>query len=420
MPSDPRELLIVGLNFPPEQTGIAPYTGSLARALAGIFSRVRVVTAHPHYPSWKIADGYGQWTKRESDSGAEIRRLRHYVPGRPGLIKRALSEITFGLRAATTRWGRPDIVLAVSPALLSSLIVILRARARRSPPFIVVWVQDLYQVGLSETGQSSSLGGRILSMCEGFVLRRAHHVIVIHDRFAAIAQRQYGISPERTTVVRNWTHLGSADRDACPPIRRELGWSADETIVLHAGNMGVKQGLDNVIEAARIAHHDSLPIKFALLGHGTERRDLEQRAAGLPNVVFHDSLSDDDFVRALHSADVLLVNEKPGVAEMAVPSKLTSYFDAAKPVLAATDENGITAEEINAAGAGIVVTAGQPRELIDAVQELRLNPTAQREFGRNARQYRESILSESAAVAGFMTVFGMDNATSHHRESERT
>ncbi len=374
----------------------------MARGIAGHGYEVRVLTAHPHYPEWKLRSGYGQWTRHDSEDGVSITRLRHYIPARPSATRRAISEISFGLRQAFHRWGRPDVIIAVSPALLSTAIARFRAAiTHRRVPFIV-WVQDLYSLGLSETGQASGLTVRAMLRFEGWVLRHATRVIVIHERFASRVEHDFKIPKERITVVRNWSHVPAPreiDRDT---VRHELGWSGHEWIVLHAGNMGVKQGLANVIDAARLAQLDGVPIHFVLLGEGSERMHLENLADGVSTVTFMDPLEADQFSKALQTADVLLVNEKQGVAEMAVPSKLTSYFAAGRPVLAATDPAGITAEEILRARAGIVVPAGNPRSLLEAVLKLTSNPDAAEALGRNGRAFRDSVLTESVAIDAFV------------------
>ena len=116
-------------------------------------------------------------------------------------------------------------------------------------------------------------------------------------------------------------------------------------------------------------------MRFVLLGHGSERERLQgARRRHLARCSFSSPLNDADFAAALASADSLLVNELPGVSEMAVPSKLTSYFSAGRPVVAATDVTGITAEEIRAADAGVVVPAGDPEALLDAAIALAADP----------------------------------------------
>src|SRR5690606_36796355 len=98
----------------------------------------------------------------------------------------------------------------------------------------------------------------------------------------------------------------------------------------------------------------------------------------------------------------LLVNELSGVSEMAVPSKLTSYFSAGRPVLAATDPAGITADEIRAAGGGVVVPAGDPSILLEAAIELGNDKEAADKYGGSGRQYRETVLAEEHAVNAFI------------------
>ena len=116
--------------------------------------------------------------------------------------------------------------------------------------------------------------------------------------------------------------------------------------------------------------HDSqtsagFDIRFVLMGDGNQRRLLQQSAKGVQRIEFKEPLDAEDYRQVLACADVLLVNERPGVGEMAVPSKLTSYFSAGRPVLAATDADGVTAGEIRDAGAGVVVPAGDPAALLD-------------------------------------------------------
>ena len=114
-------------------------------------------------------------------------------------------------------------------------------------------------------------------------------------------------------------------------------------------------------------------------------------------------MPDGVFERALASADILLVNERPGVTEMAVPSKLTTYFATGLPVIAAVDPSSITHDEVCAAGAGPCVAAGDPGALVDAAERLAADPAAAREFGRAAQSYRDMHLGVATAVASFET-----------------
>ena len=377
----------------------------MSRGLARRHHSVRVVTAHPHYPEWAIAPGYGQWSRTEELGGVRVDRLLHYVPSEPSLVPRTASELSFGIRQIMTRWGAPDSIVAVSPGLLSSALARLRAKiTHRRTPF-VVWVQDLYGLGTRETGQAAGVALRAVVSIERWLLRSASQVVVIHDRFADRVHVDFGVPRDRITVVRNWTHIPPMEEisaEGMKSARAKFGWSESDIIVLHTGNMGVKQGLHHVVSAARLAHEQRERIRFVLIGNGSQRDELVRLADAAPaNVQFIAPLGDDDFADALRSADVLLVNELPGVAEMAVPSKLTSYFAAARPVLAATDVGGITAQEVASAGAGVVVRAGDPEALIEGARLLTSDADAAVEMGRAGRRYRETVLDETFAIDSF-------------------
>jgi colanic acid biosynthesis glycosyl transferase WcaI len=396
----PLRFTILGINYAPETTGIAPYTTSLAEGLVARGHHVTVVTAHPHYPEWRIHDGYGGWSTREELRGVPVHRVRHYVPRKPWGVRRLLSELTLGVRFLTARWHRPDVVLLVSPALFASGAALLRARWSRRVT-TAVWVQDLYSLGVVETGTGGGAAASLIRAVESWTLRRADGVAVIHDRFRDVAVNQLGASPQRTEVIRNWSHVPPpppVDRDE---VRRRLGWPADHTVVLHAGNMGIKQGLENVVEAGRLADQAGAPVLFVLLGDGNQRARLAQLATGVESVQLLAPLPDEQFGQALASADVLLVNELAGLREMAVPSKLTTYFSTSLPVVAATDEDSVTAGEVEASGGAVRVEPGDPQALLDAVLALRADPQRARQLGEAGRRYRDAVLAQDAAIDHF-------------------
>ncbi len=177
-----------------------------------------------------------------------------------------------------------------------------------------------------------------------------------------------------------------------------MGWEWPGTLVLHAGNMGAKQGLENVVESARLAEKLGHPIQFVLLGHGNQRSALVELAGGISNIHFVDPLPDHLFSHALAAADILLVNEKVGVAEMAVPSKLTTYFSARKPVLAATESNSTTADEVEASGGGVVIAPGVPEDLIGAVLALGKDEEKCAQLADRGVQYKNGVLSPSECL----------------------
>lgn len=401
-----QPITILSLHYPPEETGNAPYVGALAAGLSARGHEVTSYTAHPHYPEWSIRPGFGQWRRSDRIDGVTVERLRHYVPQPPRGIRRLLSELSFGLRLLFVKIPCNSVVLAVSPALFSTALALARLRFfTHRRPQVVVWVQDIYTLGLTETRQGRGVSAVVTKLVERFTLRSADRVVVIHPRFAEYIIRHLGVNPRNIDVIRNWTHLAPAPETDSREARLALGWPTDIRLAVHTGNMGKKQGLENVVEAARLADARGAPIKFVLVGDGSERRHLEQLAEGVDRLEFVPPLSDSDYQNALAAADCLVVNELPGVATMSVPSKLTSYFHAARPVVAATDPSGITASEIQKANAGVVVAAGYPDKLLDMALKVTEDSTNAMEYGASGRRYCVEFLSAEAAIAAFDRLF---------------
>lgn len=357
-----------------------------------------MITAHPHYPEWRIREGYGGWIRRETVAGVPITRMRHYVPKKPSGLRRLLSELSFGVRLLFARWGNPDVVLLVSPTLFSTAVAAIRVHWGIRKPALGIWVQDLYSLGVIETGTGGAWIARLMTRVESSTLKSATGVAVIHERFKSFVVARLGVNDSDVVVIRNWSHLPTVPLPDRASVRHSRGWGEDEIVVLHAGNMGAKQALENVVHAARLTDERAVKLRFVLLGDGNRRSRLEELAEGVRRIEFIDPLPDDQFQQVLASADILLVNEKPGVLEMAVPSKITSYFSTGLPVIAATDRGSVTAGEIESSGGGIRIDAGHPEQLVDAALTLARDHELCHTLGEAGKRFRESHLSQDAAI----------------------
>ena len=398
MSQDNLRVSIIGLHYAPESSGNAPYTTRLAERLVAQGHDVRVITGYPHYPEWKLAEGYSGWRRNEVINGVRIKRLRHFIPRRVTTLSRLHMELSFGVRLLLSRWGRPEVVIVVSPALFSTGFVCLRTRLGIRRPATGLWIQDLYSRGLEETGLGNSAAAKLMKLLEGLIVRSATKTAVIHQRFADYLVSTLDVPENKISVIRNWSHAesnGPLDRSA---LRRQYGWKNSEIIVLHAGNMGIKQGLENVVDAARLAASRGSRVRFVLLGDGNQRPRLQGLSDGVSNVQFMPPVSDDSFIPTLRSADVLLVNEMAGLREMSVPSKLTSYFATGQPVLAATDPNSTTANEIESANAGLVVPPTDPEALLAAAERLGNDTALSQRLGHAGMKFCQEHLSEAAAI----------------------
>lgn len=389
-------ILIVGINYRPETSGIAPYTTDFAEFAASAGHSTTVITGFPHYPAWRLPAGEHRWRIAETRGGVRVLRRRHYVPQSQSAARRALYEGSFLVHGALSRPERPDAVFGVIPSLSGGLLARLFA-ARAGAPYGLI-VQDLMAPAARQSGIRG--GSRVAGatfFVERWAMARAHTVATASESFRPYL-RELGVDERRILDLPNWTHVGQPTADRADT-RERLGWPADRTVVLHAGNMGLKQGLEQVIEAARRADALAAPALFVLMGDGNQRAALESKAQGVERIRFLPFQPEDEVGNVLHAADVLLVSERASVIDMSLPSKLTSYFAAGRPIVAAVPSEGSTAREIQRSQAGIVIPTGDPDGLNRVVAELCADPDRARTLGSAGQSYAASSLDLSSARA---------------------
>ncbi|MEU2719499.1 glycosyltransferase family 4 protein [Streptomyces smyrnaeus] len=423
-----RRVVLVSTNYAPEQAGIGPYAAQLAEHWATQPGwDVHVLAGMPHYPAWRTDRAYrGVWRATELRAGVRVHRRRHTVPPRQTAARRALYEasiLAHGLLAPPRLGGRPDAVVAQLPSLAGGLLGARLARAAEVP-FIPV-VQDLMgaaaaQSGIRGGGRAAALAG----LAERRVLASATLVGVIHDSFidrvAAL-----GVPASRIRTVPNWTHTAQAARPR-EETRARLGWRRDETVVLHAGNMGLKQGLEVLIETARLLKGEQgrERLRIVLMGDGNQRRHLARLAAPLSGVELLPPAAEADFPDVLAAADVLAVTQRASVLDMSVPSKLTSYFAAGRPVIASVAADGGTAGEVRRSAAGVLVPPEDPEALATALRSLAADPARAAALGAAGRAYATGHLGREAALTRLTALLEealtLPPAPDHHPLVSRT
>lgn len=389
-------VLIHGMNYAPELVGIGRYTGELGAYLASRGHRVTALAAAPYYPQWRVWQDYRpQRWRREWRDGVEVLRAPQYVPARASGPGRLLQEVSFS--ASCLYWWsacllrRPwDALVAVCPPMTSGLVPGLLARRRAIP--LVVHVQDLQLDTARELGilrQPLLLAG--LSGLERRLLCGARAVTTISRSMAARLTAK-GVPAARLQVLPNW-----ADLDNIRPgprhnaLRRELGLTS-ETMALYAGNLGEKQGLEVVLQAAALTQGNPT-IRYFMAGEGAARDRLESEARklGLDNLTFLPLQSNDRFPLLLTAADLHLVVQRKQAADLVMPSKLTNIMAAGRPFIATTGEATELARVAKDSGAGLVVPPEDPGALARAVLGLAGDRSLRREMAARSRRYAKTF-----------------------------
>ena len=408
-------VLITSINYAPEETGIAPYTTKLAEHLARQGYRVTTVTGMPHYPAWRVSDEYrGAAFMHEHRNGVDVERRWHYVPRTHSALRRGLYEGTFLLSGLSSlRLPQPDAVIGVVPSLSAGVLARVAASRFRVPYGLVF--QDLMGLAAEQSGIGGGRGvSAVARMTEGWAARGAAAVGVIAEGMRPYVE-SLGGEPGLIRRVRNWTHTGEVTVER-PAMRAWLGLPPDAMVCLHAGNMGHKQGLENVIECARLAAASAPELLFAFVGDGSQRPVLEALAARhrLANVRFLPLQPEQVFPSVLAAADVLLVNQRGSVAEMSLPSKLTSYYAAGRPVVAAVAAGSETAREIAWSSGGIVTAPDDPAALLDALLRVAADGGLRGHLAESARRWAADVLSEESALRSYEQLLAAVLASARH------
>ena len=384
------------MNYAPELLGIGRYTGELGAYLASRGHQVTVLTAAPYYPQWRVREDYRpQRWRREWRDGVEVLRAPQYVPGRVSGLGRLLQECSFGASClywwSTCLLQRPwDAMVAVCPPMTSGLVPGLLARRLAVP--LLIHVQDLQLDAARELGflrQPLLLAG--LTWLELHLFRQARAVTTISRSMAARLAAK-GVPPARLQVLPNW-----ADLDKIRPgprlnaLRRELGLTS-EIVVLYAGNLGEKQGLEVILEAAALTRGKP-SIRYLVAGEGAARDRIKLRAQdlGLDNLTFLPLQSNSRLPLLLAAADLHLVVQRQKAADLVMPSKLTNIMAAGRPFIATAGEGTELARVTSESRAGLVVPPEDGRALAQAVLGLAGDPGARKEMGVRARRYAEAF-----------------------------
>lgn len=336
------KILLYGINYSPELTGIGKYTGEMARWLVKQGHEVRVVTAPPYYPDWKVWSSFSHWTFTKVDEeGVMVFRSPLYVPRKPTAFKRLVHLCSFSftssfLMLAQVRW-KPDLVMLIVPTLFCSPQAIGLAKLCGAKSIIHVQdfeVDALFGLGLASNG----LLRRFAYAMERLTLQGFDRVSSISSAMLRRAQAK-GVSEEKQIFFPNWSETARfSDIQRSEVLLSRLGVCSDKQVLLYSGNIGEKQGLETVIEAAdRLRGRTNLV--FLIVGEGAGKARLQElaRSKSLENVIFAPLQPYEDLPALLASADCHLVIQKRGAADAVLPSKLTNILAAGGNALITAD-----------------------------------------------------------------------------------
>jgi colanic acid biosynthesis glycosyl transferase WcaI len=394
------KILIYGLNYAPELTGTGKYTAEMAEALAGRGHEVRVVCAPPYYPEWKVAEGFSSWSSsRETLRGVRLWRAPLWVPERPSGMKRLVHLASFA--AASLPWliahalWRPDVVMTIAPSLLNAPAALALSCLTRARSWLHIQdfeVDAAFDLGLLR----SERAGRMALAVERWLMQHFDIVSTISEKMMDRALKK-GVAATNVFHLPNWVDIQSIfPLDRPSAFRSELGIAGDAKVVLYSGNMGAKQGLDVLADAAAsmAARED---IVFVFCGNGATKAELQQRCAALPNCRFMCLQPVERLNELLNLADIHVLPQRGDVADLVMPSKLTGMFASGRAVVAMAQPGTELFDAVSTRG--VSVPPENAEALASAIAMLADDPGMRARFGAEGRFFAEERLSPVAVFS---------------------
>ncbi|WP_123041916.1 glycosyltransferase WbuB [Cohnella candidum] len=403
------KVLLYSINFAPELTGIGKYNGEMVRWLTEQGYRVRVITAPPYYPQWKVPEGYSAARyAREEWHGARIWRCPVWVPKQASGIKRLLHLFSFAVSSVPVlflqMFWRPDILFVVEPPLMLSPMALLLSKPFRVKSWL--HVQDFEVDAAFELGilPDRPWLKKAVTRFEGWLMRSFRIVSSISQPMVRRLQAK-GVPEERIRHFPNW-----ADLRAIRPLaegepnglRDGMGFGPGDIVCLYSGNMGEKQGLEIVLDAAeKLREHPR--IRFVLCGDGVAKANLAEQARrrGLANVRFLPLQPAERLNELLNMADIHMLIQKRKSSDLVMPSKLTGMLASGKAVIATAERETAVHAVMEQSRAGLLIPPEDPDALADGLRDLAEREAFRKEAGLAARRYAEEKLGYEAVMQAF-------------------
>lgn len=398
------KLLLHGINYAPELTGIGKYTGEMATWLVQEGHQVEVITAMPYYPKWKITKEYQKkWWFTEKIEGVAVHRVPFYVPKVISGKTRILHEFSF-LLSSQLHWfkilfNQPDVIIAICPPFHTGFTALFYGKLLRIP--VIYHIQDLQVDAAKDLGMiKNPTLLKLLVKLEQWILKKATVVSTISDGMLKKVLEK-GIAKEKTLLFPNWV-----DTTFIHPLPKSVSLKQDwefresDKVILYSGNLGEKQGLEIIIEVAK-KFSTQKNIHFLIVGEGGCKDRLIQlvEANQLENIHFYPLQPYEKLSALLATADLHLVLQKRAAADLVLPSKLTSILSVGGVAIVTALEGSTLYDVVKKYEMGILIEPESAEALAAGIQKgLEGDHEA---ISKRARTYAQEFLAKETILTKF-------------------
>jgi colanic acid biosynthesis glycosyl transferase WcaI len=277
---------------------------------------------------------------------------------------------------------------------------VIAARYHRVPLLVVS--EDVFPEIATELGRlTNPVLVRLLRRLVGFYLRRADRVVAIGERMRERLVEK-GVPPDRLTVIPNWV-----DTTRVVPTELRNDWSREQQlsekfVVMHSGNVGHAQNLDNLVRAATFLR-DLDDLSVTIVGFGARHTEVLELADRLDvdSMRFLPYQPREVLAQSLSAAHIHYVGLAAGLSGFVVPSRLYGILAAGRPVVVAADPDSETARLVAEIGCGVVIPPDRPDLLAGVIRDAHEGKLDLDELGRRGREYAEREADTRVALGRY-------------------
>ena len=404
------KILIYGLNYYPEIVGTGKYTTELAEYFSTQNNEVRVITANPYYPQWKVKKNFFSIEKIKN---CIVYRSPIYVPNKPNGLKRVIHLLSFSLSSIPNLlyqlFWRPDFIIVIIPTILISQNILLLRFLLGKKCKIWLHIQD-FEIDAAKNLEILKLSflNQILINYERFIYSNFDGISTISKDMLKKLNNKLNIT-KNPKIIRNWIDTKkiktNLDQNKIyKKIKKDLKIDEEDIVVMYSGSLNKKQDLDLLISAIKSFPNQSL-VKWILSIQGLSKSRIIDELSSLKNVIITELQPTNILDTWLSIADIHLLPQKKNVSKLVMPSKLIGILASGRPVVISTKTDTELGQIANKAG--IATKPGNTKDFSNAIYKLCKNKNLRNKLGKNGLKIVHKIYDKEKILNIFLKDIGI-------------